>query len=159
MSDVLAGAVAGLRMLADGTIAVSLHFEPKDRAAVMAMMGSPAAMIACARLKDGTGAAGQTPAPAPTFRDFGPICREAIELCRNPKFQEYISRPGIGAKWKSTEEAAKGYILAQCGVDSRKDLDTAEGARELFIEHVRKPFHRWLEERPERPGPASQVGY
>lgn len=144
MSDAIAGAVHTLRLLADGTVAVTLHFEPKDRVAVMTMMGAPGSPIACARLPDGYAQADAK--PKASYRDLGPICREAIDLCANAKFQEYISRPAMGKKWKATEEAAKGFILSQCNVDSRKDLDTAEGARELFIEHVRKPFVRWMGE-------------
>jgi glutamate/tyrosine decarboxylase-like PLP-dependent enzyme len=138
----LAGAVEGMRMLKDGTIAVTLHFEPKDRTAVMRMMGEPGASIACARLKDGHAAA--PAAPKTAFRDLGPICREAIDLCGNPKFQQYVGR--LKPNLTPSEGMAKAFILSQCTVDSRKELDTAEGARDLFIEHVRKPFQRWLSE-------------
>jgi hypothetical protein len=138
----LAGTVGTLRMLADGSISVSLVFEPKDRMAVMTMMGSPGTPVACARLPDGFARASDKPAKA-SWKDLGPLCREAIDLCANTRFQEYIARPALGKKWKPTEEAAKGFILSQCGVDSRKDLDKVEGARDLFIEHVRKPFLQW----------------
>lgn len=128
-------------MLKDGTMAVTLHFEPKDRATVMAMMGEPGASIACVRLVNGHAA---KPAAGTTYRDLGPICREAIDLCANGKFREYVrhvqrlaAEPGA--------DACKAFILQTCHVDSRKELDTAEGARDLFIAHVRKPFWAWLE--------------
>lgn len=154
-SAVIAGATGTLRTLVDGTVRLFIDFEPKDGKAVMGMFGAPGTPIAVARLRDGYGAAeGPPPAPTPApaksaYRDLGPICREAIDLCGNPLFQEYIARPGVGPKWKPTADAAKGYILSMCNVDSRKDLDGVTGARELFIEHVRKPFHRWLEQRAE----------
>lgn len=136
----LAGAVDGMRMLKDGTMAVTLHFEPKDRELVMKMMGEPGASIACVRLVDGHAAA--KPA-AGSFRDLGPICREAIELCGSEQFQRYVA--GIKRAGVSVSDAVcKQYICLACNVESRKELDSAEGARRLFIEHVRKPFHRWL---------------
>lgn len=140
----LLGACGTLRTLVDGSVRLQIDFEPKDRAAVMAQFGSPGTPVACVRMVNGVLA---KPATAPTtFRDLGPICREAIDLCTNPKFHEYIGRPSMGRpKYNPTPDAAKGYILSQCGVDSRKELDTAEGARELFIAHIRKPFHAWLD--------------
>lgn len=138
----IAGAVHSLRVLADGTVAVVLHFEPKNRVEAMTMMGAPGTPIACVRLADGFAAA--PAAPKASYRDLGPICREAIDLCGNERFLEYIGRPSMGGpKWRPTPDAAKGYILSVCNVNSRKELDTAEGARDLFIEHVRKPFLAW----------------
>jgi hypothetical protein len=87
---------------------------------------------------------------------LGPICREAIDLCGNGQFQEYAVRSYRGSVPPS-EKVAKQFILTQCNVDSRKDLDTAEGARDLFIEHVRKPFHAWLAK--QAVPPTSGAGY
>jgi hypothetical protein len=144
------GACGTLRTLVDGSVRLQIDFEPKDRAAVMAQFGHPGTPIACVRLKDGVCAKPSTPAPAPTtWSTMGAICKEAIDLCSNPKFLEYIARPGLGPKYKQTPDAAKGFILAQCNVDSRKELDTTPGARELFIEHVRKPFWAWLDRQQE----------
>jgi len=142
MSDaIVVGAQAGLRVLVDGSVRLTIDIEPKDRVAAMTLFGSPGQSIALAALKNGHAA---VPEPKATYREFGPICREAIELCEHPKFQQYVNRPGMG-HWKPNADAAKGFILARCGVNSRKELDTAAGARELFIAHVRKPFHAWLE--------------
>lgn len=139
----LAGAVASLRMLADGDVSVTITFQGQDRKAVMEMLGTPGQPVAVAALK--AGHAAKSAGPTATYADLGPICREAIDMCANPRFQEWVARPTVGRPtWKTGPDPAKGYILAQCGVDSRKQLDTAEGARELFIEHVRKPFHAWL---------------
>jgi len=146
MSDaIVVGAQAGLRVLVDGSVRLTIDIEPKDRVAAMTLFGSPGQSIALAALKDGHAQAyAQSLQPKIRYSDMGPICREAIELCEHPKFQQYIGRAGMG-RWKPNADAAKGFILAQCNVNSRKELDTAAGARELFIAHVRKPFHAWLE--------------
>ena len=141
MDDVipLAGAVDGLRMLKDGGVSVTLIFEPKDRVAVMTMMGQPGASIACVRLKDGHAA---IPAPTAQRDTRGPLCKEACDLCLLPAFHEYISPKG----WDRTEDAAKGFILIQTGVNSRKELDLHTDAGRHFIERIRKPFQAWVRE-------------
>lgn len=143
----LAGSVDGMRMLKDGTMAVTLHFEPKDRSIVMAMMGEPGASIACLRLKDGHAA--KSAAPATTYRDLGSICKEAIDLCKNERFQQYVAHVKRMPAGSSLSDAAcKQFICLSCNVESRKELDTAEGARDLFIAHVRKPFVAWMGRQP-----------
>lgn len=134
----LAGAVGALRMLADGSVSVTIIFEPKDRVAVMTLMGQPGAPIACARLADGYAQASDKPA---TYRDLGPICKEALDLCKSKQFQLWIQ---CTRQLMADETVARSLILATCNVASRKELDTAEGARDLFIAHVRKPFMAWV---------------
>lgn len=144
MSDVipLAGAVDGLRMLKDGGVSVTLIFEPKDRVAVMTMMGQPGASIACVRLKDGHAA---IPAPAAQFRDLGPVCREAIDLCNNQAFQKYVVelRAMTGLQVPESEKDAREFVCSMCRVESRKDLDTVDGANKFRV-RVRIPFQQWL---------------
>lgn len=131
----LAGAVAGLRMLVDGTIAVTMHFEPKDRTAAMQMLGEPGAMVGVVRLKNGAGAA---PAPKPDPR--GPLCMEAIGLCNNADFQAFVARNKL---WRPEPEAAKGYILATCGIDSRKEIDGNTEAQAKFRD-MQQRYRAWL---------------
>lgn len=141
MSDILAGAVAGLRLLADGTVRVSLDFEPKDRNAAMSLLGEPGAMIACARLRDGTDAKLEHADPR------GPLCMEAIGLCNNPMFQRFIGHEkGSGYDRPPTPEGAKDFILAACGgLHSRKELDSNEEAARCFA-GLRRSFQRWAAE-------------
>ena len=139
----LAGAVSGFRMLADGSISVTLVFEPKDRAAAMALMGSPGQPVAVAALAAGFAQAQDKPP-----RDQrGPLCREACELCANPGFHTFIARLG----WDRNEESAKAYILAACGVASRKELDTDANAAEAYRRRVRGEFLRWMREQQDQP--------
>jgi hypothetical protein len=139
---VLSGAAMTLRTLADGTVRVTVDFEPKDRKACMEMMGEPGQPIAVTALKAGHAAA--SPGPSPSFRDLGAICREAIDLCKNPAFHGYVEAVTRKPLHSVGEVEAKAFIVNQCSVTSRKELDTAEGARDLFIGHIRTPFQAWL---------------
>lgn len=145
MDQVIAGAQAGLRVLTDGTVRLTIDLEPKDRVAAMTLFGAPGQSIALAALKDGHAA--KSPAPTTTFRDLGPMCREAIDLCKNPQFHHYVARvlrPGKNVG-DPGEEGCKQFILTHCNVTSRKDLDADVDTRNLFISHIRKPFHQWLD--------------
>lgn len=87
----------------------------------------------------------QADAPAPTKSKVGSYCIEAIDLCRTPLFQQWVSfREGGGTE--VSEAIAKEFILAECGIDSRKALDTDEEAKLLFINNIRVPFMYWKRE-------------
>lgn len=139
MDDVipLAGAVDGLRMLKDGGVSVTLIFEPKDRVAVMTMMGQPGASIACVRLKDGHAA---VPAPVAQRDTRGPLCKEACDLGKNATFHQFLAEAGFSRD----EDGAKIFILSRCHISSRKELDTSPQAAALFQRFVRHPFQAWL---------------
>lgn len=143
-NSVIAGAVEGLRMLKDGSISMTVIIEPKDRVAAMALFGSPGQPVALAALKPGYAAKSNAPEGG-TYRDLGPLCREAIDLCANPAFKRYIQH-ALRAVDRPTEGQCKEFICTTCSVGSRKELDTDEGARDLFIAHIRKPFQRWTAE-------------
>lgn len=134
----LAGTVSGFRVMVDGTVRVTLDFEPKDREAAMRMMGAPGQPVAVAALKEGYAAAAE-----PRKEPIGPLCRTAIGLCRNPKFQKYIGHDGkAGFVWSPTEDAARGFILANCAVKSRRDIDHDPAAAERF-RHMLQHFQAW----------------
>jgi hypothetical protein len=138
----IVGAAGTLRTMADGTVRLYIDYEPKDRKAVMDAFGAPGTPVATVRLKDGYAAA---PAPATNrYGELGPLCREAIDLCNNATFLEYIDSAGIS--WKKTSEGAKGFILAACCVGSRKELDADPTAGELFRK-MRKSFLDWVRAR------------
>jgi hypothetical protein len=70
---------------------------------------------------------------------LGPICREAIDLCKAPAFHEWL-----GVK---TEADARVFLLTKCGVSSRKELDRDAYTANTFINEIRTPFLRWQRER------------
>jgi hypothetical protein len=150
MMDAISGAAVTLRTLVDGSVRLTVDFEPKDRQSVMAQFGLPGQPLAVVALQVGHAAVASKP-PAATYRDFGPICREAIDLCGNKQFQLYVGH--VIKVEMATVEQCRRLILSQCSVESRKELDTAEGARDLFIGHIRTPFQAWLRKQSENPAP------
>jgi hypothetical protein len=64
----------------------------------------------------------------------GPLCKEACDLCAMPDFQKWCSA--------YDEALAKAYVLRNCGINSRKELDSDERAAERFRE-MRRDFLGW----------------
>ena len=124
---VIAGASASVRGLADGTLRISIDFEPRHAKQAYELFGAPGTAVACAALKDGFEAVPDKPQSPP----MGPICREAVNLCKLEEFWDWCG----GAD----EAEARNFILATCRVDSRKELDT-EPAKSKFIQEIRIPF-------------------
>lgn len=71
------------------------------------------------------------------------LCIMACIFCRDPQFQSWAD--SLGARRVDGGEAAKGFILDTCGVESRNALDTDEAAGERFHDSIRKPFLAWKE--------------
>lgn len=70
------------------------------------------------------------------------LCIMACAFCRYPDFRKYLQE--IDPQHETwTEGGAKEFILAICGVDSRRDLDRNPGAAQRFHQLVRVPFLAW----------------
>jgi hypothetical protein len=133
VSAVSAAAVA-FRTLADGSARVTIDFVPQDVPAAFAMLGKPGQPIAVAALREGFAAVSDKPSVKP-----GPLCLEAVRFCEMPEFQEWIET--------TSAEQAKQWLLARCGVSSRKELDMNVNARVEFVKSVRLPFMKYMRER------------
>lgn len=74
----------------------------------------------------------------------GPLCREAIDLCKLKEFQGWVELMG---PFEKSEQGAKDFILTQCQVESRKEIDGFPDAATAFVEIIRIPFMKWQRER------------
>lgn len=84
----------------------------------------------------------QPPEPVRT----GPLCREAVALCKIPEFQQWVMRE-FPMYSDGGEAGAKKAILEACGVESRKGLDEVALAGKGFIYRFRIPFMKWQQQR------------
>lgn len=81
--------------------------------------------------------------PMPT--KVGPLCREAVEYCKDAEFQRWaLERADLVGT--PNEMLARDVILGFCAVESRKDLDTVATAGEKFRALIRAPYMRWRRE-------------
>jgi len=74
----------------------------------------------------------------------GPLCKLAIQLCESDEFHAWLAHrfPDAWERSKSDvpSERAKQLILNECGIDSRKKLDTDKSAADWFHRYIRLPF-------------------
>ena len=78
---------------------------------------------------------------------LGPLAKSAVLICQDPRFQAFAIENFEGQPPASGEAAAKAYILAECGITSRKDLDTEETAGETF-RGMMSVYREWLSDLP-----------
>jgi hypothetical protein len=89
----------------------------------------------------------------PASEKPGPLCMEAIGLCKHPEFYQWampvydrlLGGNGFGSgdidATEMTVEAFSAHaIKVICNVDSRKELDTDPSAGRRFVELIRVPF-------------------
>jgi len=88
------------------------------------------------------------PEPEPVREKIGPLCRSAIELCKNADFQQYVAAEyavikRAGSFEHTPERDAKETILSLCGVDSRKELDEyPDAAKKLSF--LMADYRAWI---------------
>lgn len=134
----IAGASAGVRDMSDGSLRITVEFEPKDAKAAFELFGGRGTPIAVAALKVGY-AAVQASTAKPEASRMGPLCREAVQLCGRIDYQE----------WAHVRDpaAARLHVLEVCGIDSRKELDMNDKAAEKFRTLIRLPFMAYMRTR------------
>ena len=71
------------------------------------------------------------------------LCIMACVFCRDPAFRNFASQKLGGGFCSETQ--AKAFILTQCQITSRNELDTNPEAAQRFHDLVRKPFLEWKE--------------
>lgn len=74
----------------------------------------------------------------------GPLCLEAIGLCKREDFQQFASirRYAKGWTYTPTEDGAKVFLADMCGISSRKELDHNATAASRFGQ-VKSVFLEW----------------
>lgn len=113
---------AGVRDMADGSLRITLEFEPRHAREAYALFGARGTPVAVAALKVGH-AAVQEP-------KGGPLAREAGKLDSNPAFLQFAEQHGFNcARW---------MVLDWCEVQSRRELDHQPEAATRFRQLMRK---------------------
>lgn len=84
----------------------------------------------------------ELPEPAET-KKVGPLTMSAIQVGKNPDFQEYVGVcTGCAEMHSKGEDEAAKYIREYCRIESRKELDTSHGSAQLFA-RLMEEFREW----------------
>ena len=80
-------------------------------------------------------------ATEPKRKKIGPLCRSAVELCKNADFQAFCSVAFCYIA--KSENGAKEAICQWCEVHSRKNLDEDDGASRQFA-RLMNQYRAWI---------------
>lgn len=76
----------------------------------------------------------------------GMLCIMACTFCADLRFQDWAD--SLGDTRIEDEEDAKDFLLRECGVESRKELDTNKIASTRFHTLIREPYMKWRAQQP-----------
>jgi len=156
MSDVIEAASAGVRDMADGSLRITLEFEPRFARDAYALFGSRGTPVAVAALKPASSKpADGTPGEGRDRPFRGPLCSWVAIRCSEPAFAAWIET-AYPDQWLEqfmnlgdAEEAAAKVVRDLCQVVSRRDLDTDTEAAARLHARVRLPYMQWLKANPQ----------
>lgn len=97
-------------------------------------------------LEAGGGAQVSAPAaPLQAGQKAGPLCMSAVRLGNTADFQRFLACQGWSQRDGTTPDEARAAILEICGVESRKQLDEQEEARQSFSK-LMEAYRTWRQD-------------
>lgn len=140
-SPVVPGTRRAYKELVDGTLRVQVDIDPEHKARFLELFKDIDMPLALAPLVPGFERS--TDEPREGGWKIGPLAQSAVLLCRETDFQKFVvERRGHSSELPS-ENGAAAYVKDWCEVESRKDLDTVDGARERFGALMAE-YRQWL---------------
>lgn len=159
----LEAASAGVKDMADGSLRITIEFDPRFAKEAFALFGARGTPLAIAALQVGYASKSDTPPPnmAPNTGDvppnigkpkMGPLCTWVVQRCNEVEFLSWIApvyRAFIGdvdrSDFASGADFCRHAVMVLCECDeSRKEIDTDAHKAALFHERIRGPFSKHL---------------
>lgn len=142
--SVIEASSAGVRDMADGSLRITVEFEPRHAKEAYALFGTRGTPLAIAALKTGF-AAVETP-------KVGPLAYWAVMRCKEEEFFNFISvtysdwmGDNTPDTYETHEEYCKDAVLMLCECKtSRSEIDRDPSKEQLFHEHIRGPYAKYL---------------
>lgn len=123
--------------MADGSLRITLEFEPAHAKDAYALFGARGTPLAVAALQVGYAAAKEPDKPKP-----GPLCVLAARWCKEPKFWDW-QRTQTEIRTITDEDTSASALRAWAGIESRTALDSPP-ISEWFEKAVRQPYMAYL---------------
>lgn len=137
---------AGVRDMADGSLRITLEFDPRYSKEAYALFGARGTACAVAALTQAASVQAARDETVhlieidPASLKPGPLCILACRWCKDAEFWAFLR----SESWSCfTEAEAQNILLSICGVSSRRDIDSRPSATESFHTQIREPFMEW----------------
>ena len=136
---------AGIKDMADGSLRITIEFDPRFAKEAFALFGARGTPLAIAALKVGYAAADNQV----TFKKEdgekpkgGALAKLAGMWCNDPLFWEWLETDPLNCAPGSTGAALCLYDI--CGIKSRVELDNDPQAAERFHRLIRGPYSKYM---------------
>lgn len=140
---------AGIRDMADGTLRLTIDFEPRFAKQAFELFGARGTPIAVAALKP-IHQRGEIVPPVvpsdPQKPPLGPIGQWFVLRCQEPAFRQWAIQHH-GPDTQDTEVAVKELILEKLDLESRSQIDWDAVAKEKALGLFIQPYKRFNERR------------
>ena len=140
----IAASSAGVKDMADGSLRITLEFEPRYAKEAYALFGARGTAIAVARL---TQEAAIEHAQTGTINEpkGGAGSQWLAIRCGEPEFWGFIEYSAkITDNWIKSAEMCDAEVKNYLNIASKKELDHDHEAAHRFHEMIRKPYAKWL---------------
>ena len=132
---------AGVKDMADGSLRITVEFEPRFAKDAYALFGARGTQLAIAALQVGYAQVSEVREVIEKPKG-GPLAKLAGIWCNDPQFWKWIDNVSKVDGCDSADVAA-GYIYAKCDIDSRAELDNNQVAAEKFHRLIRGPYSKY----------------
>lgn len=153
----LQAASAGVKDMADGSLRITIEFEPRYAKDAFALFGARGTQVAIAALKDGSfldQPPVQTAPITPNSTELKPrahmgdCCYRTVMWCAEPTFWAFLNERNLSADTVTNAGEAAELVKFLCAIDSRKELDTDNEANKAWHRLIREPYRLYLAGRP-----------
>ena len=133
--------------MADGSLRITVEFEPRHAKEAYALFGTRGTPLAIAALKTGFAAVQE-----PEKQKIGPLAYWAVMRCKEPEFFKFMQsayHQFIGDltsdDFATPEDFCKHAVMVLCTCkESRSEIDQDAEKTRLFHEYVRGPYAKYL---------------
>jgi hypothetical protein len=135
---------AGVKDMADGSLRITVEFEPRFAKDAYALFGARGTPLAIAALKTGYAVAGEPSVKeslTPETPKGGALAKLAGMWCADKTFQAWLETDPDNAA--PNESGATLCLYALCEIESRRELDHDPAAAERFNRLIRGPYMKW----------------
>ena len=140
---------AGVKDMADGSLRITIEFDPRFAKEAFALFGARGTPLAIAALQ--VGYAAKADVPETDFGKMdkpkgGALAKLAGMWCDTVEFRNWINdNTHGGIYWQCNGPLeAKAFVCEMCNVKSRAELDHDQFAAKLFNELIRGPYSKYL---------------
>lgn len=148
----LEAASAGVRDMSDGSLRITIEFEPRHAKEAFALFGARGTPLAVVALAVGYAAAGAPVISKTATTRPGPLCEWLVRRCGEAEFFAWIApvyHAYIGdvspEEFTKPADFCRHAVMVLCDCDeSRKEIDADTRKAQLFHERVRGPYSKHL---------------